>query len=203
MVENIYIQQSFLKRILNKFKLIKPKYSKLPTPVIDTSKEKVLDVGCGTNKLPGAIGIDISQLDGVDIIHDLNIIPWKGIEDGSFDWVLMKDVLEHLNDPINVIKEAYRILKPDGKLYIRVTYWNHKYSFSDPTHKHAFSEIYFTFFIGERRPYYMDFKFKDLKIEYTYDANAIRKFGNNRKRLHEKAYFYCNIIDGMHITLIK
>ena len=203
MLEKYYIKQSLFKRILTKFRLRKPKYSKLPTPMIDTYKEKVLDIGCGTDKHPGAIGIDISQLDGVDIVYDLNVIPWKGIKDESFDWILMKDVLEHLDDPINVIKEAYRILKPGGKLYIRVVYWNHKYSFSDPTHKHAFSEIYFTFFIGERRPYYMDFKFKDLKIEYTYDPNAIRKFGNNLKRLHEKAYFYCNIINGMHITLIK
>jgi len=34
-----------------------------------------LVLGCGTNKQHGAIGIDISQLDGVDIIHDLYVIP--------------------------------------------------------------------------------------------------------------------------------
>jgi len=201
--DQFYIKGNFFRRLIRKILFIKPKYSILPEPVIDSTKEKILDVGCGTKKHPGAIGIDIAKLDGVDIVHDLNRFPWKGIEDETFDWVLMKDIIEHLDDPIAVLKEAHRILKPNGKVYIRVVYWNHKYAYSDPTHKHFFTEIYFKFFTGEWRPYYMDYKFKDLKIDYTFDPNAIRKYGNNRKKLLKKAYFYCNIIDGMHVILTK
>lgn len=115
----------------------------------------------------------------------------------------MNDILEHLDDPIKVMWECYRLLKPGGNLFIRVTYWNHKYTFSDPTHKHAFSEITLKFFTGERRSYYMDFKFRDLKIEYIFDPKAIKKFGKNEKKLLEKAYFKCNIIQGMNISLRK
>ena len=32
-----------------------------------------IDVGCGSSKLDGFIGIDSLKLDGVDIVHDLNI----------------------------------------------------------------------------------------------------------------------------------
>ena len=35
-----------------------------------------LDIGCGANKQPGFVGIDIRPLDGVDIIHDLEVQPW-------------------------------------------------------------------------------------------------------------------------------
>ena len=111
MVKNIYIKQSLFKRLLFKVHLTRPKYSKVTTPVIDTSKEKVLDVGCGINKEPGAVGIDIAQLNGVDIVYDLNDIPWKGIEDESYDWILMKDVLEHLDNPMNIIRERNSIQK--------------------------------------------------------------------------------------------
>ena len=198
-----YVKGSLFKRIIRKFFSIKRKYSPPLQPTIDTSKEKVLDVGCGMNKEPGAIGIDIVKLDGVDIVHNLNITPWKGINDESFDWILMKDVLEHLDNTTDIMRECYRILKPGGKLFISVVYWNHKYAYSDPTHKHFYTEISFKFFTGEARPYYTDFKFRDLKIDYIFDFNAIRKFGNNRKVLFEKAYFNCNIIQGMHVILTK
>ncbi|MFX1443667.1 MAG: methyltransferase domain-containing protein [Promethearchaeota archaeon] len=165
--------------------------------------KKILDVGCGQDKVPGAIGIDIADLPGVDIVQDLNVFPWGDFEDETFDEIYMNDILEHLDDPIKVMRECHRLLKSGGKLHVRVVYWNHKYSFSDPTHKHAFSEISFTFFTGERRSYYMDFKFKDLKINYSFDPLAIKKFGKNKKKLLEKANFYCNVINGMNIILTK
>lgn len=169
---------------------------------IDSGK-KILDLGCGKEKVPCAIGIDFVELNGVDIVQDLNIMPWKGLDYESFDEIHMNDIIEHLNDPVKVIGECYKLLKPGGKLFIKVVYWNHKYSYSDPSHKHGFSEIYFKFFIGERQSHYLDFKFQDLNIEYLFDQNAVRKFGKNKKRLFKKAYFYCNIIQGMYVTLTK
>lgn len=165
--------------------------------------KKILDVGCGMKKTPGALGIDQVKLEGVDIVHDLNVFPWADLEDETFDEIIMDDVLEHLDDVIAVIRECYRLLKLDGKLFIRVVYWNHVFAFSDPTHKHFFSEIVFKFFTGEWRPYYMDFRFRDLNIEYIFDRNAMRKFGKSKKRLLKKAYFYCNVIRGLNITLTK
>ena len=36
----------------------------------------LLDIACGANKQPGYVGLDIQQLPGVDIVHDLNVHPW-------------------------------------------------------------------------------------------------------------------------------
>ncbi|UCH07499.1 MAG: hypothetical protein JSV55_00415, partial [Deltaproteobacteria bacterium] len=35
-----------------------------------------LDIGCGPAKADGFIGLDIRDLPGVDLVHDLNEIPW-------------------------------------------------------------------------------------------------------------------------------
>ncbi|MFX0059066.1 MAG: methyltransferase domain-containing protein, partial [Candidatus Heimdallarchaeota archaeon] len=197
---NTKTQTSIIKK---KVQSTKDDKKKMPQTQSNEIQKKILDVGCGTDKEPGAIGIDIANLPGVDIVQDLNVFPWGELEDESFDEIYMKDTIEHLDDPVGVMRECYRLLKDGGKLYVRVTYWNHKYSFSDPTHKHAFSEISFKFFVGEWRAYYMDFQFKNLNIDYIFDPNAIKKFGKNPKKLIEKAYFYCNIIQGMNITLTK
>lgn len=165
------------------------------------NKYIAIDLGCGKAKTEGAIGVDIVKLDGVDVVYDLNDIPYP-FKGKTVDLIIMNDILEHLDKPIDVMRECYRLLKKGGKLKIRVVYWNHKYSYSDPQHKHAFSEIYFDFFIGKRRPYYIDFCFDDLKIDYIFDQRAIDYFGDNLMKKKE-IYFYCNIIQGLNIELIK
>jgi 2-polyprenyl-3-methyl-5-hydroxy-6-metoxy-1,4-benzoquinol methylase len=41
-----------------------------------------------------------------------------GFEDGSFDVVTMWDVIEHLEQPTEEVREAYRLLKPGGLLVV-------------------------------------------------------------------------------------
>lgn len=137
------------------------------------------------------------------MVYDLNDIPYP-FKDGYYDRIIMKDILEHLDNPMDVLREIYRILKPKGKVEIQVLYWNHKYNYSDPQHKHVFAEMYFDFFCAKPgREYYMDFAFSSLKITYRFTAEAIREFGPNEANLIKKAHFYCNIIDAMSVELIK
>ena len=165
-------------------------------------KQKLLDLGCGTAKHPEAFGIDAVELEGVDLVYDLNKIPYP-FKNNQFEKVIMNDILEHLDKPIDILREVYRILKPKGTVEIRVLYWNHKYNYSDPQHKHAFTEIYFEFFCGKRRPYYMDYAFSDMKVSYNFTPEAILEFGGNEEYLMKKSHFYCNIIDAMYVELIK
>jgi len=37
----------------------------------ETPQKKILDVGCGWNKTPGAIGMDANPKSHADVIHDL------------------------------------------------------------------------------------------------------------------------------------
>lgn len=43
-----------------------------------------------------------------------------GFEPGFFDVVTLTDVFEHLTNPKGMLKEAYRILKPQGIIFIKV-----------------------------------------------------------------------------------
>lgn len=51
----------------------------------------------------------------LDYISDASAIP---VEDSSFDVILCTEVLEHVPEPILVVKEISRILRPGGHAYI-------------------------------------------------------------------------------------
>jgi 2-polyprenyl-3-methyl-5-hydroxy-6-metoxy-1,4-benzoquinol methylase len=87
----------------------------------------ILDVGCGSawlgDEFAHYLGIDAdpqaidrAQRAGHTVqLADLSQ-PLE-FESGSFDGVVMKDVLEHLGDPVSVVREAHRVLKPGGRIF--------------------------------------------------------------------------------------
>lgn len=160
---------------------------------------KILDVGCGDKKTPGAIGIDIAGLSGVDIVHDLDCLPWP-VETASYDKVVMLNIIEHLTDTIKTMGEVYRILKPGGIVHIETVYWNHKYTWSDPQHKHAFTELSWQFFTGARKDYYMDYRFELVSFEWQYDYH-LKMLPKRLKRF--LGQYFCNVIAGMVVELRK
>jgi len=50
----------------------------------------------------------------------------------------MDNVLEHLGNPIKVIKELERICKNDAIIKIIVPHFSYYKAYKDPTHKHYF-----------------------------------------------------------------
>lgn len=104
-----------------------------------------LDLGCGEKKIAGAIGIDYMQLDGVDVVHNLEE-PFTFIADNSVDEIHSRHVLEHLNDIEGILSEIYRILKPGGKFVVTVPHFSNPYYYSDYTHKRFFGLYSFDYF---------------------------------------------------------
>lgn len=104
-----------------------------------------IDIGCGSSKKYGFIGIDILDLQGVDIVHDLNAFPYP-FNDNEVDEIWMDQVLEHLNEPIKVIEELHRICKNGASITIGVPYFRSFYATIDPTHKNFFGIYWFAYF---------------------------------------------------------
>lgn len=103
-----------------------------------TAAGSVLLLGCGKTRIPGAIGVDRTPIDGyVDVIHDLDIIPYP-FEDNSASEIHLYHVLEHLHDPLKKLEELHRILMPEGILFIRVPHFSSMGAFSDMTHVRPF-----------------------------------------------------------------
>jgi SAM-dependent methyltransferase len=100
----------------------------------------ILDLGCGTAKVPGAIGVDNATVPGVDVVHDLMLFPYP-FEDASATEIYLNHVIEHfvLADYQRIFHEAHRILKPGGVLHIRVPHVFSIAAWVDPTHKSAFT----------------------------------------------------------------
>lgn len=167
-----------------------------------TKAKKILDVGCGDAKVKGSIGIDSIKLPGVDIVHNLNNYPWP-FKKETFDEIYMLNIIEHLPDTIKVMEEVYRILKKGGKVHIVTVYWNHRHSVTDPQHVSFFNELTWDFFTGKRKDYYTKARFKMEKFKFTYDKAASIIFLNIKPLMRLMSYFLCNIIDGMHLTLVK
>ena len=107
-----------------------------------------LDVGCGTNKVEGFIGIDKYNAEGVDVIFDLNTIQ-RGVQmpykDSSVSEINCSHVLEHVTSVIAVINEFHRILEPvskdrksGGLLRIVVPSARSWTAFASPLHRNYF-----------------------------------------------------------------
>src|SRR5512145_3030170 len=99
---------------------------------------RILDLACGLAKTDGAIGMDKLALPGVDIVHDMDVFPYP-FEDNTFDRVVSYNGLEHVERPLDVLAEIHRICKDGAGILITTPHFSSVDSYTDPTHKHAFS----------------------------------------------------------------
>ena len=88
---------------------------------------RLLDIGCGSawlgDHFDDYTGIDVSP-DAVEaarsrgrdvIVADVDRpLPF---EDGRFDGVVLKDVLEHVGNPVALVRETHRVLRRGGRAF--------------------------------------------------------------------------------------
>ncbi|MBD3887401.1 methyltransferase domain-containing protein [Phormidium tenue FACHB-886] len=98
----------------------------------------ILDLGCGdccTLKFLKVLGF--TNLSGIDL-HlppQSSTLPYKlyqgnlmntSFTEQSFDWAISISVIEHGVDLKAFFNEAYRILRPNGMLFVTTDYWEEK-----------------------------------------------------------------------------
>lgn len=105
-----------------------------------------LNLGCGFDHREGFVNADGFEKCQPDVLMDMEVHPWP-FEDNSFDYILMKHVLEHVGATFDgfkaVMQDLYRVTAPGGTIEIHVPHYRHETYWSDPTHVRAFT--YMTF----------------------------------------------------------
>jgi SAM-dependent methyltransferase len=112
-------------------RLIKSRIITHNPPLLE--RGEFLDIGCGSGDYlhymhaqgwkvhgvePSTFGAEEGRKAGLDIFN--GTLCQAGFASGSFDYVRSNHSFEHMPDPIDVLNEIYRILKPNGKFYIGV-----------------------------------------------------------------------------------
>jgi SAM-dependent methyltransferase len=131
--------------------------------LVPTGPGEILDIGCGSAKTPGAVGLDISPDTDADIVHNLDELPYP-IEDASFDQILMQDVIEHVREPIKVLEELHRIARPGARIQLRTPHFSSILAYGDPTHRHYFSTIAIRSLAEPRFAHYTDVRFRVVHV---------------------------------------
>lgn len=139
--------------------------------------EKVLELGCGRKKRPGAFGVDVLADSDADLVHDLDVFPWP-LGDSAWDRILAFDVLEHVQHFVRCVEEIWRIGRPGAIVEASGPFMSSVNYFSDPTHRRAFTSRTFDYFI-EGRPFfrygYSHARFRLRSCTYDRDQLARRR----------------------------
>ncbi len=125
-----------------------------------------LNLGCGEEHKVGYVNLDWQTLTKPDVAHDLNQFPYP-FADNTFDLVEASHILEHLEKPFAVMKELHRILKPGGKLLIKVPHCSR--GFTHAEHAHGF-DITFPLYFNKsftRSGYFgVEFKLEKMSLHW-------------------------------------
>lgn len=138
---------------------------------------KILDVGCGTNKYEGAVGLDNNPRTKADVIHDLGEFPYPFADD-EFDLVVSRHVIEHVPDVIGFVEELYRITRHGGRIEILTPHYTNPDWANDPTHRNHLNSYSFNSFIADRQvfDFYTDVRLRPIDIKVSL-ANLWRAIG--------------------------
>lgn len=110
---------------------------------------KKLNLACGKDIKKGYINVDnFKWEDGVDVIHDLNVLPLP-FENDSCDEVILSHILEHLPDYPALIEDLYRVCKKGAIIKITVPHLASRNAWNDPTHIRFFIERTFHYFVED------------------------------------------------------
>lgn len=126
---------------------------------------RILDVGCGVNKYPGAVGVDNNRASRADVLCDLDHFPYP-FRDASFDQVRATHVIEHVENVVRAIEEFHRLVRPGGTIVIVTPHYTDFSSFCDPTHRWHLNSYSFRYFGSNDAGfgYYTPVKLREVSV---------------------------------------
>jgi len=176
-----------------------------------TTRVRVLELGCGFSKTPGAFGVDIIAGSQADMIHDLDAFPYP-LSDSAWDRIICRDVLEHVADLVRTMEEIWRVGAPGATVEVRAPFMSSVNYYSDPTHRRAFTSRSFDYFLPGQPAHslgYSGARFELLKCEYDAEERSLRRgfhrwmldWANRNKVQYENRYAFIYPLYNIYFEL--
>jgi len=113
---------------------------------LDQGKPLRIDIGSGPRPRPGFYALDQLELDGIDIVADLNQ-PLDLLPDNCAEHIFSSHTLEHVEKLLPLLGEIHRIARPGALIEIIVPHFSNPYYYSDPTHVRFFGLYTMNYFV--------------------------------------------------------
>ena len=157
-----------------------------------------VDLGCGKNKIDGAIGIDSDSSSNPDILADLEQgkIP---LDDNYADKISFKHLFEHLKDPLSLLREVYRIAKDGAEIFVEVPHYSSHIS-------HGLGHLHYFSYKEMLQIFNNDIQCSCVKVEITF-YKIFRFFGisfiaNKFPESYERFWAYIFPAENIKVTAI-
>jgi 2-polyprenyl-3-methyl-5-hydroxy-6-metoxy-1,4-benzoquinol methylase len=182
---------------------------------------RLLDVGCGGGvalERLDALGwhaeglevdaraVEAARMRGLTVHH--GTLAAQGYADSSFDVLTMSHVLEHVHDPVELLRECFRILKPQGQLVVltpnsesrgHLSFRGAWFGLEPPRHLHLFNQQNLKTTLMRSGPWSIDSLRTTVRGAHTIwlGSRSIRNTGkatlehtNTREQLASHAFCY-------------
>jgi SAM-dependent methyltransferase len=151
-----------------------------------------LDIGCGQAKREGFIGVDLYAGSTADVLADIEKgLPFK---DNIFSEIWMHHVFEHLGNPIDGMKEVWRVCRDEALVEITGPYFSSPhFVWRDPTHRRPLSLRAF---------YYFDGSWYGKKWRIRVERGSLKKSNTSFRHAGWKFWYWPFIIPNKVIEYI-
>lgn len=123
------------------------------TELIEAHSGIFLDIGCGENKQPGWVGIDMRDVSGVDIVHNVTDYPWP-LPDESVKLAVASHLIEHIAPHdfgfVRFMDEVWRVMQVGAEFAIATPHGSSQGYIQDPTHCNPCNEATWDYFCPHR-----------------------------------------------------
>lgn len=170
-----------------------------PSMTENPEKEVVIDIGCGDDKVSGAIGLDIVKLESVDILATADA-PRLPFQTNSIDTAYCNHIIEHLESVVEFMEELCQVVRPGGEIIIRTPHFTSYGAYTDPTHQQTFGYYSLDYFCSEEEaadvayPWYSDARVSILERHISFPKSVqkwnhiIERIANRFPQLYEMSF---------------
>jgi len=102
-------------------------------------ERRIIDIGCGTDRIPGAVRLDMNPAVEPDVLFEItrgSKIPFGNC---SFDEIHLRDIVEHVDNVPWMLSEVHRVGSRGAKVHIRYPHFSCTNNYGDVTHQRKLS----------------------------------------------------------------